>query len=89
VLAPDQCGFGESDRSGAVRRSRVRILEAERYGLLSSLQTFNGVTIKKKRGEDMPTASSSISWTHDLESALARARAGHLHILLDFTAAPM
>jgi hypothetical protein len=37
----------------------------------------------------MPTASSSISWTHDLESALARARAGHLHILLDFTAAPM
>jgi hypothetical protein len=37
----------------------------------------------------MPTASSSIAWTHDLDSALTHARASQRHILLDFTAAPM
>jgi hypothetical protein len=37
----------------------------------------------------MPTTSPSISWTHDLDSALTRARARQRPILLDFTAAPM
>jgi hypothetical protein len=35
------------------------------------------------------TASSTIPWTHDFDSALTRARETHHGILLDFTAAPM
>jgi len=37
----------------------------------------------------MPTASSSIAWSHDFDSALTRARDTKRGILLDFTAAPM
>ena len=37
----------------------------------------------------MPTASSSITWSHDFDSALTQARATKRGILLDFTAAPM
>jgi hypothetical protein len=37
----------------------------------------------------MPTTSSSITWSHDFDSALTRARASKRGILLDFTAAPM
>jgi hypothetical protein len=37
----------------------------------------------------MSTATSSISWTSDLDAALARTRGNRRHILLDFTAAPM
>jgi hypothetical protein len=37
----------------------------------------------------MPTASSSIAWSHDFDAALAGARASQRGILLDFTAAPM
>jgi hypothetical protein len=37
----------------------------------------------------MPTASSSITWSHDFDSALRQARATQRGILLDFTAAPM
>jgi len=46
------------------------------------------VTIEE-RGRNMPTASSSITWSHDFDSALARARDSKRGILLDFTAAPM
>ena len=42
----------------------------------------------QSQGGHMP-ASSSISWTHDLDSALTRTRASQRHILLYFTAAPM
>ena len=34
-------------------------------------------------------AREEISWSHDLDAALARARQEHLHVLLDFSAAPM
>jgi hypothetical protein len=37
----------------------------------------------------MPTASSSIAWSHDFDSVLTRARAIGRGILVDFTAAPM
>jgi hypothetical protein len=37
----------------------------------------------------MATASSSITWSHDFDSALTQARANTRGILLDFTAAPM
>ena len=37
----------------------------------------------------MATASSSITWSHDFDSALTQARAKTRGILLDFTAAPM
>jgi hypothetical protein len=37
----------------------------------------------------MPTTPSSITWSHDLDSALTGARASQRAILLDFTAAPM
>jgi hypothetical protein len=37
----------------------------------------------------MPTASSTIPWTPDFDSALTRARANQRPILVDFTAAPM
>jgi hypothetical protein len=37
----------------------------------------------------MPTASSSLTWSHDLDSALRRARDAKRGVLLDFTAAPM
>jgi hypothetical protein len=37
----------------------------------------------------MSTASFSIAWSHDFDSALTRARASQRGILLDFTAAPM
>jgi hypothetical protein len=33
----------------------------------------------------MPTASSSITWSHDFDSALTRARQAKRDILLDFT----
>jgi hypothetical protein len=37
----------------------------------------------------MPTTPSLITWSHDFDSALTRARASQRAILLDFTAAPM
>ena len=37
----------------------------------------------------MPIASSSITWSHDFDSALTGARQAKRDILLDFTAAPM
>jgi hypothetical protein len=37
----------------------------------------------------MAIKSAQISWTHDLSSALERARGENHHVLLDFTAAPM
>jgi hypothetical protein len=37
----------------------------------------------------MAIKSSEITWTHDLASALERARRENHHVLLDFTAAPM
>jgi hypothetical protein len=47
-----------------------------------------GVTIEEEE-DYMPTASSSITWSHDFDSALTQARANKRGILLDFTAAPM
>jgi len=37
----------------------------------------------------MTTASSTISWSHDLDSAVTNARGNQRPILVDFTAAPM
>jgi hypothetical protein len=42
----------------------------------------------ERRRIAMPTASS-ITWSHDFDSALTQARANTRGILLDFTAAPM
>lgn len=37
----------------------------------------------------MATQSSTISWTHDLDAALAEAHAHQRNVLVDFSAAPM
>ncbi len=37
----------------------------------------------------MTAGQGTISWRHDLEGALADARAQRRHVLLDFSAAPM
>lgn len=37
----------------------------------------------------MLTKPATITWTHDLDRALEQARQKHLHVLLDFSAAPM
>jgi len=54
----------------------------------ATLDDSNGLTIGE-RGGHMPAASSSISWSHDLDSALTRAPSSQRPILVDFTAAPM
>ncbi len=37
----------------------------------------------------MPAEQTAITWTDNLEKALARAQSEHRDVLLDFTAAPM
>lgn len=37
----------------------------------------------------MTVQPKSITWTHDLDRALAEARTQQRHVLLDFSAAPM
>jgi hypothetical protein len=37
----------------------------------------------------MSSATASIPWTHEFESALTRAKERQRHVLIDFTAAPM
>jgi hypothetical protein len=37
----------------------------------------------------MSARGIDIAWTHDLDQALAEARATKRHVLLDFSAAPM
>jgi hypothetical protein len=50
---------------------------------------LTATALRSNKGGAMPTTSSTIPWTHELNSALTRARANQRPILVDFTAAPM
>lgn len=60
------------------------VLPRTGYPVNGSRTKQNGIRLNTKRTFKMP-----VSWTHDVDAALAEAKQQHKPVLLDFSAAPM